>query len=409
MASMRERVNSKGESTFQVLFRQGGRHGKQRSVTFETAAAAERFVQMVDLLGLDRALAELDADEPDDRLTVDELAEKFFEWKAGTKITERTLKDYRRDYENWVKPHLGGRAAEAIDETDVQAWVDKMTAGGLSAKSVQDRHMILGSIYRFGVARSRRLVTHNPCGETQLPSKRKKAPKGFTLQQWHALHAWAAEHEPDAADLMLFLVDTGWRFSEATPLTVAAVEDYGDSVRGTPQLWVSVLGVHRRDADDRIVYVEGEGKSDAATRRINLPPAAARMIRCRCKGKQSGDLVFTNKQGTQWRANNFNEREFQRALGGAGIEKAAGMGPHYFRHTQVGMLDRANVSLAQIQRRIGHEDISTTLGVYGGMIDNSLTEDQLLALDAMTSPPTALGGPVVAGEVVAGDVLGELE
>lgn len=408
MASIRERVSRRGETTFQVMFRI---HGKQSSVTFEDRSAAERFASLAspDMLGPERALAELDAvDQADDRITLDELAERYFEWKTGTKVTERTLKDYRRDYHNWIAPTLGGRPAEAIDETDVQAWADKMTARGLSAKSVQDRHMILGSIYRFGSARSRRLVTHNPCGETQLPSKRKKAPKGFTLPQWMALHSWAAAHEPDAADLMLFLVATGWRFSEATPLTVAAVEDYGDVEHGDhviPQVWVAVLGVHRRDAQDRSVFVEGEGKSDAATRRINLPPAAARMVRRRCAGKAPGDLVFVNRQGKQWRANNFNEREFQRALDGAGIAKAKGMGPHYFRHTQVGMLDRAEVSLAKIQRRIGHEDISTTLGVYGGMIDNSLTDEQLLALDAMMVPVVD-GTPVLDGPVVAGEVVG---
>lgn len=397
---MRERVTKQGETTFQVLFRHAG---KQRSQTFTTRDQATRFVQMVDLLGAGRALAELNSADNAPRLTVDGLAERYFEWKAGTReITDRTLKDYRRDYTNWISPALGAHPADAVDELDVQAWVDKMSARGLSAKSIQDRHSILSSIYKFGSARTRKLVTHNPCLETQLPVKRKTAPKGFTLPQWHALHSWASEHEPDAADLMLFLVLTGWRFSEVTPLTVAAVEDYGDNSNGVPQVWVAVLGVHRRDANDKTIYVEGEGKTDAATRRINLPPSAAQMVRRRCAGKPPSALVFTNRQGKQWRANNFNEREFQRCLDGAGITKTTGMGPHYFRHTQVAGLDRAKVSMPKIQRRIGHENITTTMGVYGGMIDNSLTDAELLALDAMFAPAPhpAIDGPVVVGELV---------
>ena len=397
---MRERVTKAGETTYQVLFRHAGR---QKSQTFATRAAADRFVQMVDLLGPGRALEEINAADAAPRLTLDGLAEQYFAWKAGTrKITDRTLKDYRRDYDNWIRPTLGAHPADAVDELDVQAWVDKMAARGLSAKSIQDRHSILSSIYKFGSARTRRLVGHNPCLETQLPTKRRKAPKGFTLEQWHALHAWASEHEPEAADLMLFLVTTGWRFSEVTPLTAAAVEDYGDTPQGIPQVWVAVLGVHRRDANDKTIYVEGEGKTEAATRRINLPPATARMVRRRIASRPVSALVFTNKQGKQWRANNFNEREFQRALDGAGITKATGMGPHYFRHTQVAGLDRAKVSMPKIQRRIGHENITTTMGVYGGMIDNSLTDAELLALDARFAPAArpALDGPVVVGELV---------
>lgn len=400
MASVRERVSSTGNvTTYAVLYRHGG---KQASKTFVGAAAAEKFKTLIELLGPDKALATLQSEQRSG-LTVDELFERWIEWKKTTDVTARTLKDYRRDYENWIKPKLGQRLADSIDELDVQQWVDKI-AGQLDPKSVGDRHMILGSMFRFGSARSRRLVAHNPCQEIQLPSKKKKGPRGFTLAEWEAMHEWGAEHERDADDLLLFLASTGWRFSEATPLTPAAVEDYGDFVMddGTeiPLVHVSVRGVHRRDDRDRIVYVDGEGKSDAALRRINLPPEAARMIRRRVTGKAPRDLIFTNSNGNQWRSNNFLEREFSRILAGAGIAKVKGMGPHFLRHTHVAMLDRAQVSLAKTQRRIGHENISTTLGVYGGMIDNSLSHDELLRLGALVSRPKSAAGAIVRGEVV---------
>lgn len=402
MATVRERTSKAGISTYQVLFRHGG---KQASKTFETEKSAEKFKQLIDLIGVDKALATLGSQQQAG-ITVKDLFERWIAWKADTDVTARTLKDYRRDYDNWIHGKLGHRHAETIDELDVQAWVDWM-AGRLDPKSVGDRHMILGSMFKFGSARSRRLVSHNPCLETQLPSKKKKAPKGFSLAEWAAMHAWGAEHAKDADDLLLFLAATGWRFSEATPLTPAAVEDYGDevvTVNGreyvVPQVWVSVRGVHRRDEDDRIIYVDGEGKSQAAMRRVNLPPEAARMIRRRVEGKSTGDLIFTNARGSQWRSNNFNERDFARILKGAGIAKVKGMGPHFLRHTQVGMLDRSGVSLAKTQRRIGHENISTTLGVYGGMIDNSLSAEELVRLDGMVSQPTKALGAVVRGEVI---------
>ena len=397
MVSIRERHSKAGETTYAALFRRGG---QQKSRTFATAKAADDFKKHADLLGLEAALAALEPQALSGP-TVDDLFARWIEWKEGTDVTERTLKDYRRDYANWIGPAFGHRPADGIDELDVQQWVDRI-AKKLDPKSVGDRHMILGSMYRFGAAKSRRIVTQNPCEETQLPSKRRKAPKGFTPDQWLRMHEWGRVHEPDADDLLLLLQSTGWRFSEATPLTPAAVEDHGDHDLGVPILFVSVLGVHRRDAADRIVYVDGEGKSHAAIRRVNLPPEAARMMRRRLVGKGPEDLLFTNRHGSQWRSNNFIDREFARILAGAGITKTPGMGPHYLRHSHVAALDRAGVSLAKTQRRIGHESITTTLGVYGGMIDNSLTVEELLRLDAVTA--TEAARQVVSGEVVRGEL-----
>jgi integrase len=397
VASIRERTTAAGDQTWQVLYRHDG---KQGSLTFVDSPSAERMRDLINLVGPEKALRMLDEDQAADRLTLDQLAERFFEWKA-TNVEARTIRDYRRDYHNWISPRLGGRTADSLDELDVQQLVDSWV-GRLDPKSIADRHAILSGIYRFGIAKSRRLVGHDPCQETQLPKRKKRRPKGFTPAEWAAMHEWGARHEPDADDLLLFIASTGWRFSEATPLTPAAVDDYGDVEVGgayVPAVFVAVLGVHRRDELDRVVFAEGEAKSEDSLRRVNLPPAAARMLRRRLVGKGPRDLVFTSPTGRQWRSNNFLEREFARILAGAGIPKVPGMGPHYLRHLHVAMLDRADVSIAKTQRRIGHANISTTFDVYGGMIGNTLSPAELLALDAQVAPALP-PGRVVAGELL---------
>jgi integrase len=410
MASIRERTATGGETTWAVLYRHGGR---QTSTTFEDESGAVHFKALVDLLGPDKALREIAAQAGETGLTVEELFGKWIEWKATTDVTARTIKDYRRDYTNWIRDRLGNRQADGLDELDVQDWVDWMTKRGLDPKSVGDRHMILGNMYRFGKARSRRLVDHNPCEETQLPSKKKKAPKGFSLTQWDALHAWAADHEPEADDLLLFFASTGWRWGEVTPRTPADVEDYGDvehqledgSRVFIPDVFVSVAGVHRVDENDQVVYVEGEAKSKAGIRRINLPPEAARMVRRRMVGLEPSDLLFTNSRGGRWHAQNFLQREFAQILEGAGIAKVRGMGAHYLRHTHVAMLDRAKVGPSKMQRRIGHDNLSTTFGVYGGTIDNTLDAGELVRLQAVMSPDQRVRRQLPAGDVVLGEVV----
>lgn len=386
MASIRERHSTSGETTWAVLYRHGT---KQASRTFATPKAAEQFKSLVEILGPDKALATLAADTAGG-LTVDELAERFFDWKA-TDVTDRTLADYRRDYRNWIKPHLGHRQADSIDERDVQALVDRM-AKMLDPKSVKDRHMILGGMYRYGSARSRRLVEHNPCLETELPKRKRKPVKGATIAEWLALYPAAQRIDADAADLLLFIISTGWRWSEAAPLTVASIEDYSDD-----EMYVSVRQVVRRDAEQKFIITEDEAKSFAGIRRIRVGGLCASMLRRRSTGKGPADLVFTNRHGRRWHQTNFLNRTWTDILAEARIERR--FTPHALRHTHVALLDRGGASLPEMKRRLGHEDIQTTVNTYGGMIDD-VSSDTLAAVDRMLTGTQPVTGEIVTGEVV---------
>lgn len=390
MASMRERTTKRGETTFQVLYRH---NGKQASQTFVDEESALRFKSLVELLGAGKALETLESEEARG-ITVEELAERFFEWKAKD-VTPRTLADYRRDYENWIRRPLGSRYADTIDERDVQTWVDSMAAK-LDAKSVADRHMILHSMFKYGSAKVRRLVDHNPCSETQLPKRTKKPPKGVTIPEWQALHAAAEKVEPDAADLMLFIVSTGWRWSEAAALTVARVEEYDDR-DGTPRMFVSMGQVMRAGQ-----VVEG-AKSSAGYRRIKLPTHAADVVRRRMVGKGPADLVFTNEAGRKWYQQNFLNRTWTRIVEASELDRRPT--PHMLRHTHVALLDRAGATLPEMQRRVGHESIQTTINVYGGMIDDISGEalDKLDALIAGDPARQIVSGDVVMGELASSD------
>lgn len=389
MASVRERVSKQGVTTYAVLFRD---RGKQTSETFVTLKAAEDFARLVDLIGPTDARARLNGTDRTAEFTIDELAERYFEFKAPD-VTERTLADYRRDYDNWIKPWFGHRAADHIDETDVQKWVDHMKTR-LDAKTVKGHHVLLGALYRYGTARSRRFVDHNPCQETQLPKPKRKAPRGFTFTEWETFYAANSTTYPDACDLALFLVLTGWRWSEAAALPVGAVEDYGS------QMYVTVTQVNRRDAALKFVVV-ADAKNYTSLRRIEVTPATAALIRRRVAGKGPRDFVFTGPKGGRWYQQNFLNRTWTAMLEAAGMQHE-GEGrktPHALRHTHIAMLDRAGATLPQMSRRAGHSDVRTTINVYGGMIDN-IGADVLAELDNLALPKPA-SGTVVTGSVVA--------
>ena len=391
MASIRERVSKTGETSYAVLYRHGTR---QSSLTFPERKDAEDFRTLVEILGPDKALASLTQDDTA-RLTVDELADQFFAWKAP-RVTGRTMTDYRRDHINWVHPWLGHRAAGSVDEADVQKWVDHM-AGKLAPKSVADRHMLLHSMYQFGRARSRQLVSHNPCLETDLPKRAPKGPpKGTTTVEFRALLEAAAQLNPAAHDLILFLGETGWRWSEGAALDVRDVEDDGTDV------WVTVTRVFRIDENYRQVLAEDAAKSQRAFRRIRMLPESAAMIRGRVIGRGPGNLAFTTARGRPWSQNVFLRDVWPRVVRDAGLSDRKPT-PHWLRHMHVAVLAAAGVPMHEIQRRIGHEHYSTTVDVYGGMmgdISNDALDKAAALMSGRASAPSI--APVVSGQLVDG-------
>lgn len=398
MASIRERVSA-GATVHQVLYRHGG---KQQSKTFRDRTAAERWVQRIDLDGLDAALEWLRQQDAPRAvgLTVDEVAQKWLEKRAADvasgELTPRVLTGYRRDYENWIKPsrHIGGnRPAASITEGDVQDWVDRMkTMPGSSPKSVGDRHAILHGMFKWAADPRRALVPRNPCIGTELPKKVKKPPKGLRLAELHHLTATARRIDPDAADVIDFIAGTGWRLGETIALTAGQVDDDGTHV------YVTMNRVWRRE----VGYVDDDGKSVASLRRLRVLGPAVAVLRRRVVGKGPVDLVFTTKNGRPWGETWFRRGAFEPIAKAAGFP-TSGPGkptPHWLRHSHVFVCHKAGLDLAEIQRRIGHEDIKMTINTYGRLIDD-MDDEAATRLEALlTTPPVA----VVSGEVVRGEI-----
>lgn len=390
MASIRERT-SRGVSTYQVLFRLGSR---QSSRTFRDLKSAERFVTRIDLDGVDAALATL-RPRPTTGLTVDQVAELWFEARAADvasgELTPRVLTGYRRDYTNWISTWLGHLPADSVTELQVQNWVDRIKVMPKSQpKSVADRHAILHGIYRWAADPRRALVKHNPCVGTDLPKRTKKPPKGLRLPELHALTSTARTMYPDAADLIEFIAGTGWRLGESIALTAGQVEDDGTSV------YVTMGRVWRREAG----FVES-AKSSAGFRRLRVLGPAVGVLRRRVVGLGPADLVFTTAKGRPWEESTFRRDYFNKIAKAAGLVGDRRPTPHWIRHSHVLVCHAAGMSLAEIQRRIGHEDIKMTINTYGRLIDD-MSDDVAARLDALLTPGVL--PEVVTGEVVRGEV-----
>jgi integrase len=353
-------IAKNGTITYRVRFR----HNKKCCTnTFPTFREAKTFCSDIDSRDAHYALKVLDNAQKDSTNKLDEVAKKFFDWKASKVRSDRTIADYRRDYTIWIAPTFGHRGIGSIDETEVQSWVDQLAKGSdekrkLSPKSIKDKHALLHSIFSYACAPSRLLTDRNPCIGTDLPKIRKGQPKGLKPAEWDALYSALVTIDPDAADLASFLLASGFRWSEATALSAY------DFWQENGHTYVTVSHVVRRDAAGAYPIVE-DTKSTAGARRIAIDTDTAKMVMRRIDRIKGGGLIFTTGAGAQWHHSNFWNRAWIPAVKTAGLSRNPS--PHWLRHTHVAWMIMRGASLPELQSRIGHASISTTIDVYGRM------------------------------------------
>lgn len=373
---------------------------KETSRTFDTKSEANDFCADVRDFGVTEALrrlAERDAPTRAHGPTLDDVFEGFIAWNAGRVKSSRTGEDYRNQWER-ISPAIGGRRpVESVTEDDVQRWVDGMASGAISArvvngqaqplspKTIANRHGLLHSVMKYAAARGQRYIAVNPCAETDLPKRRKGMPKGLRTGEWAALHATLAQIDPDAADLALALYASGARFGEMTALRTWSVEDDGRRVT------LIIDHVNRRMAGGRYEIVE-DTKSEAGFRRVQIGAGASAMFRRRIANARPGDLVFTNRHGRIWLHTTFYTA-WDRAVAVANLSRRPTM--HWLRHTHVQELIDRGVPMPEIQGRVGHENIATTVGTYA-RLRRGVTVDVLDDLD-LEQPQIA--GPTIAGQL----------
>lgn len=398
MASIRKRISKDGSTTtYAVLYNY---ENKQRSKSFKNEKAAGKFKALVDALGAEAALEAGKQAKKSAGKTVDELFTEWLEVKRAD-MTVEGHRDYERAYAKWIKPTFGWRDAELVRERDVQGWVDKTLRPALGPKAVAKQHALLHGMFKWASSKSVGYIANDPCTETKLPKRTRRPPRGLSIPELHAmLTAGAKTGLTDAADVIAVMAGTGWRPGEVLGLTAGFVEEMSSGA-----VYVTMASVYRRGEG----IVEG-GKTEAAGRRIRVLGEGAAVLRRRLVGKGINDLVFphpspgrgkghaTDSAGRPvvkpWPPGSFARHYWPKIVDAAGLTQR-GPTPYWLRHTHVAICHAAGLSLPEIQRRIGHESIQTTIDVYGRMIDG-MSDESADRLEALLTPT-----PVVVWEIVS--------
>jgi integrase len=353
VAFVRERPKKDGTVVYAVIYRIGGRAGRQSSTTFEGRKEAEKFRALVDAFGPVEALAKAGIADTKPAMSALTVAEYLTQHIASLSGVERkTITEYNRYLTNDIGPAFGVLPLSALTRADVAAWVSAMAESGARTGTMQNKHGFLSGALRQAVKDG--LLSVNPCEGVRLPRTEQRETVFLTRDEFQVLKTAFSEHYQPFVD---FLVASGCRFGEAAALKPSDVDREAGTVR-----------IARAWKQDGTSYTMGPPKTPKSNRTINIPKFVLEQL------DYSGEWLFTTTKGgpirlSSWRTNVWNKSRVRAQAvdsqnpGRQVLSKSPT--PHDLRHTCASWMIQAGVPLPVIQAHLGHESITTTVDRYG--------------------------------------------
>jgi integrase len=355
--------------------------GKQRSLSFDDLAEAERWKRLLDANGQSMTAAEaVYVDAVEDGITLGEAFDRHL--NQLTDVGPYQMKRYR----SAIRDHftnLAPRKVASITRTDIAAWINEMRVkpgrygDPMSAKTIANHHGLLSATMTTAVLEGHR--GDNPCKGVKLPKSAhtEDVIRFITPAEWAVI---MGNMDPHFRPFFQFLVGTGLRFGEATALTV---NDFNLNAK-TPS--VSITKAWKED-DLRGYYI-GPPKTRKSRRTVSLAPSTVEAVKPLIEAAGAG-YVFTLKRGGVMRSGAVFNRAWEPALVKSGYVKRTATNPgnmprvHDCRHTHASWMIQAGMEIFALSRRLGHESITTTMDRYSHLLPDAMFDAAQIAQKAL--------------------------
>lgn len=322
-----------------------GSDGRERARSFARLTDAKTFKASVTT---DKARGEWH-DSRLGRVRLSEYARQWAETKGN--VNERTRINIEGRLRNHITPTFGTSPLSSIEPQDVRSWITDLKARGLAPSTVRATYRTFGQIMR--TAEVDGLIRRSPCVGVELPAETSHDEMHFLTEEQVVRLAEAISARYRCAILMDAY--TGLRAGELWALTLQRV----DMLRG-------VVDVAESLSEVRGALVTGPTKT-RARRSVTLPRFLVETIGEHLAEFPSSAYLFTSADGGPVRHRNFMRRHFKRAVRNAGLPE--GLRFHDLRHTCAAVLIGQDWNPKQIQQRLGHSSIRTTLDRYGHLFE----------------------------------------
>jgi integrase len=284
-----------------------------------------------------------------------------------------TYNQYENIYRKHIKDQIGKYIMSDVKPVIIQKVITHMHKNNLSTKTMKHAKTIMHSAFDRAV--KNKIISENPVKDIEIPSKQAKPRKVLSYEELSKL--FKSMKNSRWIWSIKFMLVTGLRRGELLALKWSDI-DFGNR-RITVDESNSITGLG--DTKTRIHYIP---LSDKAIEHLN---GQTGQLKKECNPsilnkdgtfkndlKGTNCLVFPTIKGKMIKPNTFYHTMCRYA------EKAEIKAtPHCLRHTFV-YLSRNTLSLKEIQSILGHDESTTTLDIYGDILDES-TEKTVTQID----------------------------
>ncbi|WP_255259680.1 tyrosine-type recombinase/integrase [Lentibacillus sp. CBA3610] len=277
-----------------------------------------------------------------------------------------------------IRNEFGEVPIQRINKKTYQDTIDKL-AKNLSENYISSIHTSANMVFQY--AKEIKLIKDVPTQDIKLPKKKKTVSdleKGDAIQdkflEKEELEEFltAAKHEGLEGDLLTFtlLAYTGLRIGEMIALKWSDIDFDNHTLR--------IIRTYYNPNNNKLKYQLLTPKTEGSIRTISIDSIVIDLLR-EHKLKQDKlkrdnapfyhdyGFIFTTNEGYPKTIKHISIR-MQRLLKKTSNKKHLTL--HSFRHTHTSLLIEANVHIKEIQERLGHSDIQTTMDIYAHMTRN---------------------------------------
>lgn len=317
--------------------------GRERTKTFTRATDARAFKTQVEH-EINRGIY---IDRSRGKTPFEEVAADWIEGKVNLRRSTWTRDEsYLR---NHVVSAFGEMSVAAIKKSDVQEWIRDLQDKGLAPATIRQCYRILGSVLEEAV--DHKMIPESPCRKIALPRTERHEHLYLEPPQVETL---ATAIDPMFEALIYSAVYLGCRWGELVGLKRQNLN--------LLRRQVMIVGTLDEVGGSPPRYVE-ETKTKSSRRTLTIPPFLCEILAAHLARAPESEFVFVGRDGGLLRRNNFRRRHWKPAVLAA--ELPGHLRFHDLRHTCASILIAQGAHPKEIQARLGHASIMTTMDRYG--------------------------------------------
>lgn len=328
--------------------------------------------------------------------TFEELAEAWFSSFVNWVTSQNTINRVRGYLNTYIIPKFGDYKPEEIKSSDIQLWVNKLAqqskksveSGAKKSRkgSAKDFGAVvykLSDIFDFGITNFD--LTNNPARTVKIPPKPKSTKKRIMVLHEEELATWLNHLNslPNTRANRRFkiicdtLLASALRINELLALTIHDLDfDTNEIIVNKTLMW---------KAGNKKLGIKGEmicknsAKTDSGNRRVAVPHETLLNLRnfhsemteyFEKHELPASDLIFPTIYGN-YMCDRNERATLKKRLTELGLPN---YGFHLFRHTHASLMLNAGANWKELQARMGHKSIKTTMDIYAELAPKKKAE-----------------------------------